>query len=171
MTRCFNGHRTERPGCVGCHHAHHVVEPGKVADGGLIPPVVRGPLTCSLCHEARHLHPVVGCAQCDVSYKETVRMAMEAAEPIRQELWGLRFQHWFVGWQARMAGWFWIIAGSTIWDWFERPDGSYNWLEAILSFASVPLVQWPLRKAIERRERMLPSLGPHGEIVYGADPD
>lgn len=169
MSRCFNGHRRERPNCAGCHHAHHVMQIGKVVNGRLVPPVVRGPDECTLCHEARHQAPVTGCPQCDGTFEDRVREAMDAAQPIRDEIWGLRFLHWFVGWRGRLAGWFGLLAGIGLGDWFERSDGSTNWFEFVLSAGSISVMQWAIKRKIARRERLLPRLGPRGELDYESD--
>lgn len=169
MQKCFNGHRRGRQGCVGCHHAFHVVEPGKVVGGRLVPPVVSGPSDCDLCHEARHQEAVPGCPRCEAKFDDILEGAMEASQPVRTEILQLHFLHWFVGWQARVAGWFCLMAGVTLGDWFQRSNGSQDWLKALLSFAAIPLVQWGIRKRISQRERLLPRLGPNGEIVYGTE--
>jgi hypothetical protein len=94
---------------------------------------------------------------------------MDASQPIRGEIWGLRFLQWFIGWQARVAGLFGLIAGVAIGDWFQHPDGSQDWVKAIVAFVSLPLAQWVISRRIARRERLLPRLGPKGEIVFGSD--
>lgn len=170
-TKCFNRHRRERLGCVGCHHAFHVIKPGEVTGGVLQPPRVKGPDFCSLCHEARHPTPVPGCPHCEEGFPDRLTIAMDAAKPIRHEIHQLQFMHWFVGWQARVTGWFGLAAGITWADWFERADGSRNWFAIIFWLASVPIAQWAISRRIARRERLLPSLGPNGEIVYGVPPD
>lgn len=169
MPKCFNGHRRERAGCAGCHHAFHVTEPGKVSGGRIVPPVVTGPNECDLCHDARHQVPAPGCPHCEGRYEDIVRVAMDASQPVRAEIWGLRFLQWLIGWQARVTGWLTLIVGVVIGDWFQRADGSSNWIQAVAVFVSVPLAQWAIKRRIAQRERLLPRLGPKGEIVYGSD--
>jgi hypothetical protein len=94
---------------------------------------------------------------------------MVASQPIRTEIWHLRFLRWFVGWQASVAGWLGLLAGVTLGDWFQRPDGSYEWIKALLFFASIPLIQWWIRRRVAKLEWFLPRLGPKGDIVYGGD--
>jgi hypothetical protein len=171
LPKCFNGHRRERPGCAGCHHAFHVVAPGKVVEGRLVPPAVKGPNECELCHNARHHTPVSGCPQCEGRFEDIVHGAMVASQDVRTEIWQLRFLRWFIGWQAGVAGWLGLMAGVTFGDWWQRPDGSYDWFKAVVAFVSIPLVQWAIRRRIAKRERLLPRLGPTGDIVYGTDGD
>jgi hypothetical protein len=169
MLKCYNGHRKEHIGCAGCHHAFHVVRPGKISEGRLVMPVVNGPMECPLCHGVLHHTPVSGCPQCEGRFEEVLREAMIAAKPVRMEIMQLQFLRWFVSWQARLAGWFGLLAGKGIADWFERSDGSTNWLSLLLASASIPLIQWAIRKRIAKRERLLPQLSPKGEIVYDSD--
>lgn len=96
-------------------------------------------------------------------------MAMQASKPVRTEVWGLRFMHWFIGWQATLAWWLAILAGANLMDWFRRSDGSFGWLETLFYMGAIPVIQALIRRTIARRERLLPSLGPRGEIVYGHD--
>lgn len=169
LRKCFNGHTFDHPGCAGCHHAFHVVEPGRIDGGRLIAPVVDGPDECDLCHRARHPKPVDGCPLCDAGFNERVAIAMAAAKPFRQEMWSLRFVSWFIGWQTWVASWLAFLAGGSIWDWFERADGSRDWLKALIVFASVPIAQWLIRRKVARDERMLPRLGKNGEFLFGDD--
>ena len=169
MRKCYNGHRKERKGCAGCHHAWHVVEPGKVTNGRLVLPLVKGPNECPLCHRSRHRTPVIGCMQCQDRYEDVLHEAMDAAQPVRTEIIQLQFLRWFVGWQSRLAGWFGLLAGTRIADWFKNADGSQNWFELLVAAAAVPLIQWAIRRRIAKRERLLPQLGPKGEIVYGEE--
>jgi hypothetical protein len=170
MTKCFNGHRWPHRGCAGCHHAFHVVEPGKVSDGRLVPPLVRGPLSCELCHLARHQVPVSGCPQCAGRFEDSVHQAMVATQGVRQEIWGLRFLGWMIGWPPRIVGWLGLLIGGGLGDWFQRSDGSQNWFAFLVAAVLVPLAQWGIRRGIRRRRQMLPRLTPKGEIVYGPDP-
>jgi hypothetical protein len=170
MRKCFNGHRKERRGCAGCHHAWHVVAPGTVADGELKPPVVNGPDDCAMCHRMRHRALVDGCTQCEELFDDVLHDAMVAAKPVRSEIMELQFLHWFVGWQSRLAGWFGLIAGTQVADWFKNADGSQNWFQLFLAVSAVPLIQWAIKRRIDKRERLLPQLGPKGEIVYGEEP-
>jgi hypothetical protein len=62
-----------------------------------------------------------------------------------------------------------LIAVFAIGDWFERPYGSTDWVKAVVALVSVPLAQWAIRRRIAHRERLLPRLGPNGEILYGSD--
>jgi hypothetical protein len=94
---------------------------------------------------------------------------MDASQPIRAEIWGLRFFQWLIGWQARVTGWAALVVGVAVGDWFQRADGSSNWVQAVVAFVSVPLAQWAIKRRIANREKLLPRLGPKGEIVYGSD--
>jgi hypothetical protein len=170
MLKCYNGHRWDHAGCAGCHYAFHVVTPGTVAGGRLVPPEVDGPKDCVLCHDARHQVPVLGCLLCEESFKDSVHKAMAATKEVRQEIWGLRFLHWFVGWHTRVAGWLTLLAGGGWGDWFRRSDGSQNWFQPLLLAALIPLVQWLIRRRIARRRGLLPRLGPKGEVLYGSKP-
>jgi protein-S-isoprenylcysteine O-methyltransferase Ste14 len=96
---------------------------------------------------------------------------MSAATSYRREMWGLRFVNWFLGWQAWLGSWLVILAGGSVWDWFQRADGSRDWLKGAVVFATVPVTQWLIRRRISKDERMLPRLSSGGEIVYGADSD
>lgn len=169
LRRCFNGHRSEKAGCAGCHHAFHVVQPGKILNGRLVPPVVKGPNECDICHRARHPRPVPTCSFCEGGFAESLELAMSASSEARRQIWSLRFLHWFLGWQASVAGWLTMLAGTTVWDWFQRPDGSVDWLKAAVAFAAIPAAQWAIKRAIARKQKLLPRLGPHGEIVFGDD--
>lgn len=171
MTECFNGHTSDRPGCRGCHFAFHVLEPGRVAEGRLIPPVVDGPEDCDLCHEARHDVPAEGCPRCAGRFAETLALAMKASQPVREEVLGLKFHHWFLGWQATVTGWLAVIAAGVYGDWFRNPDGSIDLLQEAAFIFGIPLMQWVIRRQIRRKERLLPTLGPRGEIVFGDDPE
>jgi hypothetical protein len=171
LRKCFNGHTTEHVGCVGCHHAFHVLEPGRIVEGRLVPPVVNGPNECEICHRSRHPKPVPTCSFCEIGFDESLEMAMRASAGARREMWGLRFLHWFVGWQASVAGLLAMLAGTTVWDWFQRADGTFDWFKAAIAFAAVPAAQWALKRAMARKQKLLPRLGPHGEILYGdSDP-
>lgn len=169
MTRCFNGHTTDRPGCPGCHHAFHVVRQGRVEGGRLLPPVVNGPEECNLCHEARHTRPVAGCRRCEGAFAETLALAQEAAAPVRNRILELKMAGWMLGWQATLAGWVTILAGGAWGNWFQRPDGSNDFVKQAFVIFGIPAVQWVIRREVRRRERMLPRLDPTGQIVYGDD--
>ena len=92
---------------------------------------------------------------------------MQASADARRQIWSLKFLYWFLGWQASIAGWLAMLAGTTVWDWFQRPDGSFDWLKAAVAFAAVPVAQWIIKRGIAKKQKLLPQLGPHGEIVYG----
>lgn len=169
--RCFNGHWRDKPGCAGCHHIRHVVEPGQVADGKLVAPIVIGPEDCDMCHRARHQIAVPGCPLCETKFSDVVREAMEPSMPIRSEIATLQFWHWFIGWKSWMAGWLLLLAGVGFGDWFVHSDGSTDWFQTVLALASIPVAQWAIRGMIRQKSRMLPRLNARGEIVYGEDDD
>jgi hypothetical protein len=167
MVKCFDGHTSDHPGCIGCHYAFHVKQPGKVEGGKLVPPVVDGPEECELCHHARHSKPVPGCPRCDAAFVANLAGAELAARPARQEIAGLKALNWILGWRGMAISWLAILGGGAAGGWFRRPNGSANLAGEVFFIFGVPLVQWRLRRQIRRRRRQLPQLTPTGEIVFG----
>jgi hypothetical protein len=164
---CFNGHTEPRVGCAGCHHAFHVISPGSVTGGELIPPRVDGPLECPLCHAALHPTAVDGCSICSARFPSTLEVAMKASQETRTQIISLELLRLLVGWKVRIGGWIALFTGRAFGDLFARPDGSTEWATMLVALVAVPAVQWLLGRAIARRERLLPRLGPEGNITYG----
>lgn len=171
MTRCFNGHASEHLGCDGCHYAFHVLSPGKVEGGELVPPAVVGPDTCDLCHEARHHIPVAGCPRCAGRVADAIHDAMLATEPVWEQIMQIKLQRWFASWQATMAGWFIVLGGGQLGGLYRGPDSAKHRIGGLLLVIGFPVLQWFSKRRITTLEKKLPSLGPHGEVIFGEGPD
>lgn len=166
--KCYNGHSIDTPACIGCHHRFHVLEQGKVEGGRIVPPVVDGPESCDLCHDARHHVPVRTCPRCAYSILDAVLVAEKSAAPIRQEIMLLRLEHWALGWPTTILGWIATLLGGNAVGWFgtDNPNDSFK---ALALFVAIPFFQWILRLEIKRRRRLIPRIGPGGEITYGGE--
>ncbi|MCA1839054.1 MAG: hypothetical protein ABR507_04235 [Actinomycetota bacterium] len=171
MTTCFNGHTANHPGCEGCHYAFHVVSPGRVENGKLIPPEVDGPDGCDFCHKARHAQPVKGCPRCANQLADVMISAAREALPIEEQISMLRMQSWFLGWQSMLAGWLAILGGGSVFHWFRSSGGSQNLFGEFLAIAAVPSAQWFIRQQIKRKSKALPQFAPGGHVIYGEEVD
>lgn len=169
--RCFNGHAAEVDRCEGCHHRFHVIRTGRVEGGQLLPPKVKGPLDCVLCHQARHPAPVRGCAICGDRAGDQMIAAMKASQPIRDEIVGLQMQSWLLSWKSGLASFLlWMTGGSAAGQ-FEGAGRFQRFFGWILMASAIPVAQWMIKQQIRKREKLLPKLGPTGEIIYGEGPD
>ena len=170
-TRCFNGHVHETQGCEGCHHRYHVVRQGRVEGGSLLPPDVKGPEACLLCHQARHATPVKGCPICGHRIGYSMISAFKAAQPVRDEIMGLKLQSWLLSWRAGLANFLVWIGGGSAAGQFEGAGRFQRFFGWVMMASAIPVAQWMIKRQIRKKERLLPKLGPSGEIVFGEGAD